>query len=394
MLVQQWQGEERQRKRARLSPSLLSDNRRRAVNREFVLVLEQQLLAVSLSIMDFMAKPVLSRLHPLMTIDIDQRQHVVSLKDAKGVELSKFDASAESWSKRKILFTVLDQGPKTWPSMSFLCWYGMRIQAGADLLHRLVNDYGLSTTHSRLSALRMQFKVVLSVRNGPFRSGAHHNLLSQSATIMKQTSAYRQALWQHMYPHVAHEHAMDADPGFGTPEHEKTVFMHVVKIFEGASKGKEVKASRWWSQEANGCILVRDVGLVTFLYLLVRLGWHKQWWRTWDRCPLSLSDTAKQMPSNDVSEPTMEGDEDEAVEELGEQSATQADKDKDKGKGRQARHTNRVALSAQILARPLRRVFVGMVHLPSICEEVFRGEDGAGEDSVGISHSCSGPLRR
>eukprot|EP00971_Amphidinium_carterae_P285008 5657979-Amphidinium_carterae.1 len=192
----------------------------------------------------------------------------------------------------------LDQGPKSWSAMSFISWTGTRCLFLGDVLHRVHNDIGLAVSSSRLTAVKSQFRVVLKLRSGPYRSGAHHQLLVQSARLMRATQSWRQSLWQFMYADVAEEHNLHMEPDFGTPLHEKRVWDEVVHRFEHAAQLRDVAPCRWFSWEAAGKRLVEEVGLASCLYLFLWTGMFRGLWRTFNDSPLSgrsMSDEEHQL---------------------------------------------------------------------------------------------------
>ena len=372
-LMQKWHEDNPKRKRARLTGTLNGDLRRRAVNREFVLVLEQQLASLSISLFDFLAKPQLTKLEATLTVHVSTTHHAVVFRDGSGQIKHSFFADAESWKERRVLLAWLDQGPRTWPCMSFLAWKGLRVCAQGDILHRLHNDLGLAINHASLASVKLQLKIVLQAGSGPFRSGANYNVMSLAAQIMRKTHAHRQALFHHMYAHIAHEHGKDVEATFGSEGHQEAVFDHVMKLLERGGRRRQVKASRWFSLEANACSLIEEVGLCTVLYLLVWVGWHRGWWRTWEECPLSLSSTAKKMqPQQPDAAAAPDPLEEEAAAEC-EPVDNQADQAPATASTAScSRHTSRLCLAAHVLSRPLlRRVFIGMAYLPCKVRDFF-----------------------
>ena len=188
-LVTKWQNGEGKRKWARITAAWNSDARRRVSNREFILALEQQFLAISVKMHSFKADVALPRLATAWQVHIDTDNHHVDFIDRHGVIQHRLETDADAWSRRRICWASLDQGPRTWPAMAFLCWVGFRWHAAGDIFHRLHNDVALAVTHAKLSWVRKQFKLVLSARAGPFRSGAHHSLLVLGATLMRRCMA-------------------------------------------------------------------------------------------------------------------------------------------------------------------------------------------------------------
>eukprot|EP00971_Amphidinium_carterae_P032389 637915-Amphidinium_carterae.1 len=128
----------------------------------------------------------------------------------------------ESWGDRCSWHLCCDQGPKSASAISYLAvGAGLRMSFLFDLPHRVHNDFNVAVNATSLRAVKLEWKIVLAARNGPFSSGAHHRLLTECTRLMSSTGAERQPLFGCFYESIAAEHRMAHDPDYLTEEHEK-----------------------------------------------------------------------------------------------------------------------------------------------------------------------------
>eukprot|EP00971_Amphidinium_carterae_P260339 5165129-Amphidinium_carterae.2 len=364
-LVDRWQEDEPSRKRAKVVEVWQQDSKKRAVNREFVAALFKQLSSLSLSFEQFSSENPLTKIPYSTALRVDTDTHQVHAKGARpdATEVTLLRADASAWKNKRMLLLFLDQGPKTWPAASFLAWTGCRVH----------NDVGLAVAGSKLSAIRSQFRVVLKLRAGPYRSGAHHQLLLQSAKLMRATESWQQPLWQWFYADICHEHSMHSEPDYGTQQHERHVWEQVLHRFEHASQLRDVAPSRWFSWESAGLHLVEHIGLSACLYLLTWTGMFRGYWRTWNESPLSgrgIGDS-EHSPRENMTAEHKALEEELLADEQPEPGAPAAPATTASSAspatdptGKQTKQVRNFEVAAHVLSQPLLcRIFRGMLYL-------------------------------
>eukprot|EP00971_Amphidinium_carterae_P262148 5199988-Amphidinium_carterae.1 len=97
-----------------------------------------------------------------------------------------FDFNAEWWKVQKHMHLVADQGPKSWSGLTYMQHLGCRLTISGDLLHRLARDWDAGIGACGLRSLRTEFKSVVTLQQGPFKSGGHNCLLGETATALAE----------------------------------------------------------------------------------------------------------------------------------------------------------------------------------------------------------------
>eukprot|EP00971_Amphidinium_carterae_P318874 6338532-Amphidinium_carterae.1 len=197
------------------------DRTERSSNRTLVYVLESQLAAVDLNLQMFIPGQRTCVGGKAFRVAIDETSHVVRWQNERG-QACELDCSDEALRSLRVWHITTDQGPKNWACLAHLASsVGCRLTYSIDVAHRIHNDFSLAITSSHLRAIKTEWKLVLSVRSGPFRSQANHRLLQEGAKLMQELGASKQALWRHHYERVCVERRLTDSTSFGEPEHEQ-----------------------------------------------------------------------------------------------------------------------------------------------------------------------------
>eukprot|EP00971_Amphidinium_carterae_P342326 6481597-Amphidinium_carterae.4 len=161
-------------KRRKVSDLLQEDGVRRAYLRTLVVVLDHQLGMCGLSLAKF----------KLGAGAAVPRQGVVLTRRA-GEERVVIDARAQTFIHRLVWHIHADQGPKSFGAFLYLQSTGLRLTISPDLIHRLLNDWHSGVRAAGLHTHRLEWKAVLSLRQGPWQQGAHHSLLRGCAAELE-----------------------------------------------------------------------------------------------------------------------------------------------------------------------------------------------------------------
>eukprot|EP00971_Amphidinium_carterae_P206561 4098656-Amphidinium_carterae.1 len=251
------------------------DRSERSANRTLMYVLEGQLAAVNLNLSMFVPAHRTCSGGRAHRIDVNTVTHVASWVNENG-EKCELSCTDEVLRSLRVWHITTDQGPKNWSCLAHLASsIGCRMSYSIDIAHRIHNDYSLGISQSHLRGIKTEWKLVLSVRSGPFRSQANHRLLQEGARLMTELDASKHALWSHHYEQVCKERGLLDSTDFGEPEHVQLVHDTLIQEYEKASRNAP-KLSRWFSFENKGGHFVRSEGCAGLLYLVEFIGWYKK----------------------------------------------------------------------------------------------------------------------
>ena len=178
-----------------------------------------------------------------------------------------------------------DLGPVGYPGASFLTrGLGLRSTLGFDILHRVACDWEDSIAEAGLRVLRLEAKVVMKLRQGPFASAGHHGQLRAAALRMFAQTSWDSNLWYDiLYEPISREFELLQD--FGSDAHKLMVWRQLEKLLVHGGKGGTTKSGRWWNWEQNcrGFLKCRSANLLVLLYL----GFERKWFKSYRESPLN-----------------------------------------------------------------------------------------------------------
>eukprot|EP00971_Amphidinium_carterae_P268941 5335717-Amphidinium_carterae.1 len=157
-------------RRSRAEPaSMAGDRARRSTNRTLLALLDWQLQAVGRSLGELVSdNPLPTSLQRTKVVaHADEKR--VSVVHADGSTIWTLDCSEKAWLSRSAAYFTLDCGPKSWAAVSFLVWLGARCTHMHDVLHQLHNAWSSAVTHAGLQPVRLEWRLVMACRRGPFR---------------------------------------------------------------------------------------------------------------------------------------------------------------------------------------------------------------------------------
>eukprot|EP00971_Amphidinium_carterae_P027233 536389-Amphidinium_carterae.1 len=176
-------------------------------------------------------------------------------------------------------------GPKSWPGLQYLQAIPLRLTITADVCHRIHNDWnivGMTGLHTH----KLEWKCVLSLRQGPYKQGAHHSLLKEVAReLSRRKWSNNDITFNFLYDGICAECSLGSSMEVGSAEHMEQVFTDMCMRLDAAPR-HDMKLSRWFSWEARARSLLEGVGLHSLCYLLTQTGIRKGWWKSYYGSPL------------------------------------------------------------------------------------------------------------
>eukprot|EP00971_Amphidinium_carterae_P345773 6486900-Amphidinium_carterae.2 len=216
------------------------DRAQRSSNRTLLYVLESQLAAIDLNLSMFVPENRTCHGSRPHRVSVDSATHVATWKNEKG-EHCQLVCTDEVLRGLRVWHITSDQGPKNWACLAHMASsVGVRMSYSIDIAHRIHNDYNLGISSSHLRAIKTEWKLVLCVRSGPFRSQANHQLLVEGARLMNELGASKQPLWGHHYERVCAERNLTSGSTYGEPEHSEEVFAMLTRQYNEASRNAKM----------------------------------------------------------------------------------------------------------------------------------------------------------
>eukprot|EP00971_Amphidinium_carterae_P050470 993935-Amphidinium_carterae.1 len=238
------------------------------------------------------------------------------------------------------------------------------MSATPDILHRLANDVDLGYSRCGLTPTKLEYRLVLSVRSGPYKSGSNQALLRECVGQLRITSAWNDPLWSFFVGDVACEKNMHLDVDEGTIAHSKRVFDRCMEDLERV-EATGLKLSRWFAWERRLDSWLEKEGHASTSFLISWLGIRRGWFKRWSQLPAMHCGASAEVMGEDEGNEEERADSDEGHENEGdagegvstEDASGALDKSKAEVKVRKRVNENLLA-SARILAErvPLRMV--------------------------------------
>eukprot|EP00971_Amphidinium_carterae_P132731 2628835-Amphidinium_carterae.3 len=286
VLLQRHEGASDAKKRRR-SVLKLSDQARRACNREHLLLLDAGLSCAGLPLSKLMANPRIGAVpggctrHELYEAEGQRVEH----RKKDGSVEDMFELSESSFTRQYTWHLVQDQGPKGFSALSFLWHEGCRGSYEWDVCHRLHNDWGSAVASAGMSAVRTMLRQVMALRAGPFRSHAHQGLLQQCVEQLRNCRGHTQPLWEYFYPDIFVErHGTTELPEYGTEESMASTFEETLVRLASHGPGG-ARLTRWFNFEQRAEELA-STGLASLQYLLTYAMVVKGQWKKWEDTPM------------------------------------------------------------------------------------------------------------
>ena len=160
----------------------------------------------------------------------------------------------------------------------------MRSTLGFDILHRVTCDWDDSIAECGLRVLRLEAKMVMKLRQGPFAGAGHHGQLQAAAKRMFSHTSWDSNLWYDiLYEPISQEFCLLQD--FGSDAHKQMVWHQLQKLLLHGGKGGNTKTGRWWNWEQNSrdFLRTRSANLLVLLYM----GFERKWFQSYRESPLN-----------------------------------------------------------------------------------------------------------
>eukprot|EP00971_Amphidinium_carterae_P334865 6470386-Amphidinium_carterae.3 len=341
----------RETKMVRQGDCVHSDEVTRASNRCWILAFDQQLRNGGTHLRNFCVSEA-ERKHlfdEVVEIGVDW----VTYRSQNG-ETYDEGASDPPLSSKPTLHLVTDQGPKSWVGIHCLFAIGVRGSVSFDVFHRLHGDWLGAITYAQVATLRTDFRHVLHMWNGPFKSQAHGGKLQEVAASFCSIADESNPVFLVLFDALAHELQMSDATDYGEAPHVRAVWQRLLDVLQ-KRPSFDTKHARWFSFESKALSMEHEVPCASLLCLLLWYGWQKGMWKTWNELPLNGDkEPSVDCGAIDVAEAA---DVDQPVQAEG-----QTEESSWSPRFVKAKH---LQLAARVLANPLSvRVFRGIVHLP------------------------------
>eukprot|EP00971_Amphidinium_carterae_P084204 1666962-Amphidinium_carterae.1 len=268
----------------------ISVNASRKNNRHMLQALDRLLVAMGIRLDAF--KP-LSSLVPLEVSDLEYTAVVAGesrllVKEPSGKKrlvLPRVEAG-ECKDYAPVIHFSLDQGGIGLPmTLYLLLKERLRMSVSFDLNHRIHNDVLLAATHSGFIDLRLEAKVAMRARAGPFQSGSFLHLMRGVAREYFAVHTYANALFQVVYEELADSGSESADDAsWGTQEHMLSIWDRLKAEAEGMRLDAQPEQSRWFSWEVASRHFLPQRWL--YVMLLTYLGMKRRWYTRLQDTPL------------------------------------------------------------------------------------------------------------
>lgn len=142
---------------------------------------------------------------------------------------------------------VLDQGSVGWPAklVKIYHWH-LRGAECADPIHRRIRSFNNSCTEAGLHFVKAEYEMVFSFFHAPFGSNGNYNQTCKAFAQMHAAFDHKFFLFQTLYPWIVFSaNAGEMPPGFGTPEHHKTVWESLPQAKFLKNIGTMCARNRW-----------------------------------------------------------------------------------------------------------------------------------------------------
>eukprot|EP00971_Amphidinium_carterae_P126283 2501687-Amphidinium_carterae.1 len=150
-----------------------------------------------------------------------------------------------------VLHCSLDQGGIGVPmTLYLLLKEKLRMSVSYDINHRVHNDVLLASTHAGLTDLRLEARVALKARAGPFQSGSFLHCIKGIAQEFFTLHSYGNPLFLVVYEEMVDgQCCLSETHAVGTPEHMLHVWETLRDEASGCKLDAMAEASRWFSWE-------------------------------------------------------------------------------------------------------------------------------------------------
>ena len=144
------------------------------------------------------------------------------------------------------LHVVIDQGSIGWPAAFYMCTdLNLFASFTLDPAHRCWNDARAAAMKADLGKVIDAGKVVFNIARGPWRKGAHLQMIKASAEKARRVCGIDDDLFCLMFERLSCDLAPSSN--FGSREHMQEV-MHLLKTHPCTEQvGKSLKECRWFS---------------------------------------------------------------------------------------------------------------------------------------------------
>eukprot|EP00971_Amphidinium_carterae_P345175 6485988-Amphidinium_carterae.4 len=215
----------------------------------------------------------------------EQRLLVKSSDGKKSMRLPRMD-SGDMKDVAPVLHLSLDQGGIGMPMTLFLLLKErLRLSMTFDLNHRIHNDVLLASTHCGLVDLRLEAKVAMKARTGPFQSGSFLHCMRGVAHEYFSLHTYENPLFQVVYEEIS-ERCSDSvgESAAGSQAHMLEVWERLQKEAMGLRLDAQPEQSRWFSWEVASRHYLPQRWL--YVMLLTYLGMKRKWYGKLQETPL------------------------------------------------------------------------------------------------------------
>ena len=171
----------------------------------------------------------------------------------------------------------------------FCKWYLQGFNARGtwfpDFLHRIVADKALAESDAVLSVLKLEFRIVINMRQGPYAvGGGHHGTLTDFAKELFRV--HTQDTWfvvDLLFEAIVAESDLYAGD-HGSDRHREAVWGFAKSTLTTCDKDDSSRDGRWWDFENRSRVSMKRCSLN--IMLLTWIGHRRQWWSTFADCPL------------------------------------------------------------------------------------------------------------
>lgn len=191
--------------------------------------------------------------------------------------------------KYPILHLSLDQCSVGWSGAQWLLLTKqLRMPVAMDPLHRLHHDWVNAVCASGLALVRLEFRLLTRMREGPFNGQSNMSVLRGVAEEFFTLHSPDNGLWEILYDDlVQNSPKLAAAPGVGTSEHHRVAWNVAAEEAITRGLGERVELGRWFSFECQSreAHKVRTIDLLLLLYL----GMKRGRWSSFQDSPLHTS---------------------------------------------------------------------------------------------------------